>query len=64
MSAKKTILTGSTDGKLIKVVATSTAGTTIHTAEASNKDEVHLYAYNNHTADVKLTIEFGFQLIP
>jgi len=64
MSAKKTILSGSTDGKLIKVAATSTAGTTIHTAEASNKDEVHLYAYNNHTSDVKLTIEFGGATVP
>jgi hypothetical protein len=33
-TAVKRILSGSTNGKPIKVVATSTAGTTIHTAVA------------------------------
>jgi hypothetical protein len=57
----KLVLSGSTDGKLIKVVPTATAGTTIHTgsATATTLDEVWLYATNNHTADVLLTIEFG-----
>jgi hypothetical protein len=54
-------LSGSTDGKLIKVAATATAGTTIHTgsATATTIDEVWLYAVNSDTTDRKLTIEFG-----
>ena len=57
----KIALSGSTDGKLIKVAATATAGTTIHTgsATASTFDEIWLYAVNSDTTDRKLTIEFG-----
>lgn len=57
----KIALSGSTDGKLIKVAATATAGTTIHTgsATATTFDEVWLYAVNSDTTDRKLTIEFG-----
>jgi hypothetical protein len=57
----KLVLSGSTDGKLVKVAQTATAGTTIHTgsATATTLDEVWLYATNNHTADVLLTVEFG-----
>ena len=49
------------DGLGILVVATATAGTAIHTASATATtiDEVWLYAYNNHSADILLTIEFG-----
>lgn len=54
-------LSGSTDGRLIKVAATGTAGTTIHTGSstATTIDEVWLYAVNSDTSDRKLTIEFG-----
>lgn len=55
-------LSGSTDGKPILVAATATPGTAIHTATASTTttwDEVWLWATNNHTAAVLLTIEFG-----
>ena len=57
----KRILSGSTDGKAIKVVQTATAGTTIHTAVSgtSNIDEVWLYAINSSASSVKLTIEWG-----
>ncbi|MFA7120539.1 MAG: hypothetical protein WC277_03620 [Bacilli bacterium] len=61
--AVKRKLSGSTDGKGIKVVATSTPGTAIHTAVAGTTagtyDEVWLWAQNNHTEAVTLTIEFG-----
>jgi hypothetical protein len=52
---------GSTNGKQIKVAATSTPGTLIHTAQSgtSNFDEVWIYVTNNHTASVNLTIEWG-----
>lgn len=57
-------LSESTDGLPIKVVQTATAGTTIHTAHASALDEVWLYAYNGHSADVVLTIEYGGATVP
>lgn len=61
-------LSGSTDGKPVLVVATATAGTTIHTAVAGTTagtfDEIWLYAYNGHTAAVTLTIEFGGATVP
>lgn len=55
----KIFLSGSTNGRPVKVVATATAGTTIHTAHATDKDEVSLYATNTSGSDVVLTIEFG-----
>lgn len=61
-------LSGSTDGKAIKVVQTATAGDTIHTAVAGTTpgtfDEIWLYAYNGHTAAVVLTLEFGGATVP
>lgn len=61
-------LSGSTDGKAIKVVQTATAGDTIHTAVAGTTagtfDEIWLWAYNGHTAAVTLTIEFGGATVP
>ena len=62
-TAVKRKLSSSTDGKAIKIAATSTAGTAIHTAvsgtTAGTYDEIWLWAFNSHTADVVLTIEFG-----
>ena len=57
----KITLSGSTDGRLIKVAATATAGTTIHTGSstATTIDELWLYAVNSDTSDRKLTIEYG-----
>lgn len=55
----KVLLSGSTSGRSIKVVATATPGTTIHTAHATAYDEVHLDAFNSDTSPRKLTIEFG-----
>ena len=57
----KTILSGSTDGKAIKVAATATAGTLLHTGPTSTAQlhEIWLYAVNTSTSAVKLTIEYG-----
>ena len=57
----KAILSGSTSGKGVLVVATATAGTLIHTAVAgaSAIDEIWLYANNTSASAVKLTIEWG-----
>lgn len=56
------ILSGSTDGRPIKVAATSTPGTTIHTTTASNSgdlDRVSLWALNTDTSAITLTVEWG-----
>jgi hypothetical protein len=57
----RALLSGSTSGRPIKVVATASPGTTIHTAVAgsSSFDEVYLWATNTSGAAVALTIEFG-----
>jgi hypothetical protein len=57
----RVLLSGSTNGRGIKVVQTATPGTTIHTAVAgtTDMDEVWLWAQNNHTAAVALTLEWG-----
>lgn len=59
-------LSGSTHGRGIKVVATASAGTTIHTGQASTTltDVVTLTAYNSHTASVTLTLEWGGTTAP
>lgn len=57
----KTKLSGSTNGRNIKVVATATPGTTIHTAVSgtTNWDEIYLFAVNTDTVTRTLTVEFG-----
>ena len=57
----KLVLSGSTDGRAIKVAATATPGTTIHTGSstAATIDEIWLYATNTDTTARKLTIEWG-----
>jgi len=57
----KQLLSGSTGGRLIKVAATATTGTTIHATGTSSSiiDEIWLYAVNSDTTARKLTIEFG-----
>ncbi len=67
-SALKRKLSGSTDGKAIKITQTATPGDTIHTAVAGTTagtyDEIWLWAYNGHTLAVVLTIEFGGAIVP
>jgi len=67
-TATKRLLTGSTDGKPIKIIQTASPGDTIHTAiagiTAGTYDEVWLWAYNSHTAAVVLTVEFGSTTAP
>ena len=57
----KQILSGSTNGTGITVVATATLGTTIHATgtSATTLDEIWLYAVNTDSAARTLTIEFG-----
>jgi hypothetical protein len=59
MALSKQFLSGSTNGRGVKVTATATAGTLIHTAHATAKDEVSLFAVNRDSSSRTLTIEFG-----
>ena len=59
----KQVLSGSTHGRQINVVATATAGTLLHTAQSgtadNTMDEIWLWATNTSASAVKLTIEYG-----
>ena len=53
-------LSGDANGLGVLVAATSSTGTTIHaTASGTTFDEIWLYATNNDTSAVNLTIEYG-----
>ncbi len=60
---KKRKLSGSMDGRGIKVAATASPGTLVHTAtdsKAANEwDELYLRVTNTSAAAVLLTVEFG-----
>jgi hypothetical protein len=61
-SFSKIPFSGSTDGRGIKVVATSIgSGTTIHTAtsDATLPDIITVYAFNSDTSDRTLTLGWG-----
>jgi hypothetical protein len=66
MPISKQILSGSTGGMPIKVVATATTGTTIHATGTSSSviDEVWLYATNTSNSTATLTIEYGSTTAP
>lgn len=57
----RVLLSGSTDGKPIKVAATSTPGTTVHTAISGSVgfDELYLWVNNVDSSPVNLTLEWG-----
>jgi hypothetical protein len=65
-SFSKHLLSGSTNGKAIKVAANASAGTTIHTAVSgtSDFDEIWLWCVNTSAAAVKLSIEWGETTAP
>ena len=53
------VLSSSTNGKPIPVAATSTPGTSIHTAAASGYEEVYLWATNVTASAATWTVEWG-----
>lgn len=55
------LLSGSTSGRPIKVAATATAGTLIHTAVsgAVSFDEIYMWVTNTDSASRALTVEWG-----
>ncbi len=66
-TASKGKLSASTDGKGIKIAATATAGTLLHTATSSTTnvwDEVWIWIFNSDTVVRNVTIEFGGATAP
>ena len=59
MTISRQLLSGSTNGRGVKVAATATPGTLIHTAHATSLDEVWLWCVNSSSSPVKLTVQFG-----
>jgi hypothetical protein len=61
VSYTRVLLSGSTSGRPIPVVATATAGTTMHTAVAgaASWDEIYAWFNNTDTVARTLTIEYG-----
>jgi len=60
MAITKEFGSGSIQGRPITISATSSPGNTIHTADASAKDEIWIYAVNNNASTERdLSIEFG-----
>jgi len=59
MATTRTTLSGSTNGRGIKIAATATPGSLIHTAHASDLDEIHLFAVNSTEIPERLIIEWG-----
>jgi hypothetical protein len=57
-------LSGSTSGLAVKIAATGTPGTALHTAHASDLDEIWLWAFNSDTVERLLTVEFGGVAVP
>lgn len=57
----RALLSASTNGQPIKVAATATPGTTIHTAVSGTTsfDEIYLWATNTDTSARTLTIQWG-----
>lgn len=54
-------LSGSTNGRLISVLGTSSPGTTIHTVSTATQIKDHVYAWgcNQATSLSQITFEFG-----
>ncbi len=58
----KQILSGSSNGRPIEIVATSSPGTTIHTVAATatnDREMAYLYAMNAAATDMLLSLELG-----
>src|SRR3990172_6163168 len=59
LTAVGLILSGSTNGRPIPIVATATPGTVIHTAPATGFDEIFLFVSNVTGTAATLTVEWG-----
>ena len=59
MAISKVVLSGSTDGKPIAITTTESPGNLIHTASATEIDEIWIYLNNTSDTSVVTTIQWG-----
>lgn len=59
MAITREFFSASVNGRPILVAAVATAGTLIHTAHATAKDEIFMWAANFSGAAIALTVEWG-----
>ena len=59
MAVTREYFSGGANGAPIKIAATATPGTAIHTSHATAEDEIWLWASNSSGTAATLTIEFG-----
>jgi len=59
MAISKVVLSGSTDGKPIVITTTESPGNLIHTASATEIDEIWIYLNNSSNTPVVTTIQWG-----
>jgi hypothetical protein len=63
MGIVKLKLSASSDGEPLNLATSSSGATTIHTFTASTGDntydEIYLWAFNNATASMNITLEYG-----
>ena len=59
MAISKVVLSGSTDGKPIVITTTESPGDLIHTASATEIDEIWIYLSNTSSTSVVTTIQWG-----
>jgi hypothetical protein len=59
MAISKVILSGSVDGKPIVITTTESPGNLIHTASATEIDEIWIYLNNTSDISVVTTIQWG-----
>lgn len=64
MAFTKLKLSGSTNGRGIKITTTATPGDLLHTAHATSLDESWLWFTNTQAAAVKVTLEWGGVAVP
>lgn len=57
-------LSGSTNGRGIKITTTATPGDLLHTSHLTDLDEIELSFTNTQAAAVKVTLEWGGVLVP
>jgi hypothetical protein len=55
----KLALSGSIGGHGILITDTTSPGTTLHTPDADDTDEIWIYADSNHTEELFLNVLFG-----
>jgi len=59
MAISKVILSSSTDGQPILITATESPGNLVHTASATEIDEIWIYLSNSSNTPIIVTIQWG-----